>query len=564
MMKKIILLLSCIALGALMPLNTNGASLSSDIAVSDSIRIWSSPELLSLTKTWVNGYKNANPDVQMNLQAHSFNSMHSEINSSDNVGILYQDEISDMGLEHSRRIIVAREILVPIMNANNPYKEEIFKQGVSSESFSKMYSLSGIKEWGSMINKDIKTPVILYKLKDSSANSSLEMFLKTDPENQYGVALEAKDLIYKVQNNPYAIGFCRLSDITDVGKNEFKEGIIPIPIDINNNQKLDYIEKMYQNPGTLVRGAWIGKYPHALNRNIYAVIGNPTVNTAEIDFLEWMINDGQSSINALGFSGLIAGEKGSKLQGIHSAPVSNAKIESKPFLTNNVMFLLLAILLVSLIVFAFNSFISRRPVIDDVEKPIPSNYFSEKSVIAPAGLFFDKHHTWTFMEKKGQVKIGVDDFLQHTIGNITKVKMQKAGTRIKKGEPLISITQNGKKLDIHSPVTGIVQENNEKLIKDPSLINTDPYVEGWITAVKAEDWLKETKYFVMGDKYKTELKKEFSRLKDFLTFIFKQEGKVNSLAILQDGGELNDAPLEQLGPEAWEEFQIQFINRARS
>jgi len=564
MMKKIILLISCIALGALMALNINGASMSSDIAVSDSIKVWSSSELSNLAETWVSGYINTKPDVHVNLQAHSSSFEHSKRNRIGDVGFLYQDEISKMGLENSKRIIVARDILVPIMNENNPYKEEIFDQGVSSERFSKMYSPSGINEWGSLINKDIKTPVILYKLKDAVANSNLEMFLKTDSKNQSGVALEAKDLIHEVQNNPYAIGFCRLSDITDFSSKEFKEKIIPIPIDINNNQKLDYIEKMYQNPDALIRGAWIGKYPHALYRNIYAVISDPTVKEAEKDFLEWIINDGQISNRALGFSELLAGERGSKLQSIYYNPVSNAKIESKPFLGNNTIFLLFAILIVGLIVYAFNSFISKLPVIDDVEKPVASNCFSEKSVIAPAGLFFNKHHTWTFMEKKGQVKIGVDDFLQHAIGTITKVKMKEVGTRIEKGEPLISITQNGKKLDINSPVTGIVQENNNKLIEAPSLINSDPYVDGWITAIQAEDWLREIKVFIMGDKYKAELKKEFSRLKDFLIFIFKREGNIDSLTVLQEGGELNDAPLKQLGPEAWEEFQIQFLNRAKS
>lgn len=563
-MKKLILFISCIALWALMPSHINGAPNQAEVSDGDSVYIWSSPELLGLTNTWVNGYRSTHPEVKMIIQSVSPKFIPSEMNHPGRMGIVYNDEISQIRNQSLQKIIVARDILVPIMNADNPYKEEIFKQGISSERFSHVYSFTGKKEWGMLLNKELNSPIVIYKLKDSSANLSLELFLKTDSQNQKTLALEAEDLIYEVQNNPYAIGFCKLSQIIDADSKDFISGIVPIPIDINNNQKLDYIENMYNSPSDLARGVWIGKYPHALYRNIFAVIGTATAKTGEIDFLEWIINDGQNSAGTLGFSELIAGEKVSKLQGIYYAPVSDAKIESKPFLVKNILFIVLAIFVVGFITFSINSFINKRPIFEESLKPKPLNYFSEKSVLAPDGLFFDKHHTWAFMEKKGQVKIGLDDFLQHTIGTITKVKMKKAGTRIEKGETLISITQKGKKLDIHSPITGIIQENNEKLIKEPNLINNDPYNEGWITSVKAEDWLKETKSFVMGEKYKADLKKEFSRLKDFLSNIFKQEGNISSLAILQDGGELSDAPLEKLGPEAWEEFQIQFMNRMSS
>lgn len=565
-MKKIVVFISCIALWAFIPSPINGASFKSDISEGDSIYIWSSPELISLAQTWVNGYSSTYPKVKMIIQPFNPKSMLSEMKSSGHIGIIYNDEISDTGPQNLKKIIVARDILVPIMNADNPYKEEIFKQGVSSESFSAVYSFSGPKEWGMLLKREIKTPLVIYKLKGPSAHWGLEEFLKTGSQNQndMGIALEADELIYEIQNNPNAIGFCKLSQIIDIGTKDFKRGIVPIPIDINNNQNLDYKENIYKSASDLARGAWIGKYPHTLYRNIFAVMAIPSAKTEEIAFLEWIINDGQSSVGALGFSELIPGEKVSKLQSIYYTPVSHVAIDSQAFFNKNILFLLFAILIVVFIILAMNSFINKRPISQLATESTPFSYFNEKSILAPEGLFFDKHHTWAFMERKGLVRVGVDDFLQHTLGKITKVKMRKAGTRIKKGDPLISITQKGKKLEIYSPITGIIQENNEKLVHEPSLINTDPYTEGWVTTVKADDWMKETKSFLMGEKYKTELKKEFSRLKDFLTNIFKQEGNVSSLAILQDGGELKDAPLEQLGPEAWEEFQIQFMNRMSS
>ena len=60
------------------------------------------------------------------------------------------------------------------------------------------------------------------------------------------------------------------------------------------------------------------------------------------------------------------------------------------------------------------------------------------------------------------------------------------------------------------------------------------------------------------DKYKQWIKSEFSRLKDFLAASVKPN--VDYAHVLQDGGELRDGILEDLGPEVWEDFQTNFID----
>ena len=54
------------------------------------------------------------------------------------------------------------------------------------------------------------------------------------------------------------------------------------------------------------------------------------------------------------------------------------------------------------------------------------------------------------------VRIGIDDFIQHITGPLTKVKMKNPGEKVKKGEPILSIIQNGKLLNINSPVSGTI------------------------------------------------------------------------------------------------------------
>jgi glycine cleavage system H lipoate-binding protein len=179
------------------------------------------------------------------------------------------------------------------------------------------------------------------------------------------------------------------------------------------------------------------------------------------------------------------------------------------------------------------------------------------------GLFFDKSHTWAYMEKDGLVKIGMDDFLQHVVGSITQMEMKKPGETIKKGEPLISLIQKGKKLTINAPVSGIIKEQNDELLYDSSLVNSAPYGEGWMYLIEPTNWSKEIPFLLMGEKYSIWLKNEFSRLKDFLASYVKPNSESYSPVVMQDGGELRDKLLSGLGPEVWEEFQTNFINTSK-
>jgi len=191
------------------------------------------------------------------------------------------------------------------------------------------------------------------------------------------------------------------------------------------------------------------------------------------------------------------------------------------------------------------------------------NVFDENSVIIPKGIYFDKTHTWAFMKKDGTVKIGIDDFLQHVTGHITRVELKKTGSKIKKGEQLFSIAQNGKQLDIYSPISGTIEVQNESLLINPSLLNTAPFEHGWIYTLEPTNWSLEIQFLSMAEKYKTGLKSEFTRLKDFFATALKSDTPEYALITLQDGGALKDNILAELGPEVWDDFQTKFIDLAK-
>jgi len=196
-------------------------------------------------------------------------------------------------------------------------------------------------------------------------------------------------------------------------------------------------------------------------------------------------------------------------------------------------------------------------------KTAVSRAFNEASVLAPKGVLFDKTHTWAFMEKGGEVKIGIDDFLLHVTGPVNRVKMKQPGQEIRKGEPAITIIQNGKQLNINAPVSGTVLIKNDLLVGDSTLLNQSPVQDGWIYSIEPSNWERESQFLFVADKYKEWIKNEFARLKDFLAYNRFTSKTEFMPVMLQDGGELNDNLLSDFGPDVWEEFQDKFINTSK-
>ncbi len=186
---------------------------------------------------------------------------------------------------------------------------------------------------------------------------------------------------------------------------------------------------------------------------------------------------------------------------------------------------------------------------------------SAKILRIPQGIYFNRNHTWTHLGESGAAKVGLDDFLQHVIGNVKLTDLKNPGEFIKKGELLTAIKQEGKLLRVYSPISGEVLETNSTLNENPEILNTDPYDQGWIYQIKPSNWMKETHSYYLADKATDWSKNEFIRFKDFLSGgAMRKYSSEPSMVLLQDGGEIRENVLSELPGEVWEDFQEEFLN----
>ena len=102
-----------------------------------------------------------------------------------------------------------------------------------------------------------------------------------------------------------------------------------------------------------------------------------------------------------------------------------------------------------------------------------------------AGLLYSESHEWVRLEEDFAV-IGITDFAQHALGNLSYVDMPEVGDEVTKGEEFGAVESVKAASDLYSPVSGRVIGTNTELEDAPERLNVDPYAN-WIIKVEMSD-----------------------------------------------------------------------------
>nr|WP_321410360.1 hypothetical protein [uncultured Carboxylicivirga sp.] len=523
------------------------------------LNIQYSPDLQNLILNWVNEYQAFQPDLNLNVRQAT----ETDLTINNYLSFYTSDFERAKILEHQWKIVIGHDPIVPIVNLNNPFLKEIDKQGIAFSDLAVLLSGAAKPDWTVLLDGIQSNSLHIYVSDGELITKSLAEFTRIAPELIISLKyLNTNQLLAVVEKDPYAIGFCRLKDIKKDNGNEWVDNIKIVPIDKNANGRIDNFENIYDSPNTFLRGVWIGKYPTKLSSNIYAVSAIQPADEAANQFVYWILSEGGKYLNDHGFSELASAEKQEYMDMISPIELAVSQAEFKESTNNWIIILLGLTAFFAAVVYLWVKLNLARSA-SPVNKIHMTPGLNENIIQAPKGLYFDKTHTWTYMEKDGLVRIGIDDFMQHVTGNITRVMMKERGEMVQKGEKILTISHLGKQITMYSPITGIIQQQNRQLLTSSTLLNTLPYTEGWIYLLEPLNWLREIQFMFLADTYKDWLRSELVRLKHFLVYAVKSNTSAYQRIILQDGGELHDNVLADLEPEVWEEFQTKFIDTSK-
>jgi glycine cleavage system H protein len=105
----------------------------------------------------------------------------------------------------------------------------------------------------------------------------------------------------------------------------------------------------------------------------------------------------------------------------------------------------------------------------------------------PADLRYAKSHEWLKLESDGTVTVGITDYAQNSLGDITYVQVPKVGATLQAGETFGVVESVKAASDLYAPVAGTVVAVNGALDTAPETVNRAPYAEGWMLKLKPSD-----------------------------------------------------------------------------
>lgn len=105
----------------------------------------------------------------------------------------------------------------------------------------------------------------------------------------------------------------------------------------------------------------------------------------------------------------------------------------------------------------------------------------------PKELKYASTHEWVRNDGDGVFTVGITEHAQDLLGDMVFVELPEVGDNVSAGDDVAVCESVKAASDIYAPIAGEVLEVNEDLEDAPETVNNDPYGDGWLFKIKAED-----------------------------------------------------------------------------
>lgn len=116
---------------------------------------------------------------------------------------------------------------------------------------------------------------------------------------------------------------------------------------------------------------------------------------------------------------------------------------------------------------------------DDTEQPL--------NLDIPEHLEYSDEHVWVDRSDDDLAILGITEYAADQLGELVFVDLPEPGSRVEAGDEIVELESSKAVQPMISPVAGTVKYVNRDVSDDPSVINGDPYGEGWILKVELDD-----------------------------------------------------------------------------
>ncbi len=298
-----LLVLSCIVLLMAAGCKSRSSKATIEEELTGNISISGAFALYPITVRWASEFKKIHPKVQFDIAAGGTETGVNDVLSNKVDLAMFSSDFSEEKQKKLAGFVVAKDAVLPTISAANPYIEEIKGKGFDLLTFQKIFVTGDYKSWDEVLNLEVKRKLNVYTRTDAcGAGRIWASYLGAQQDDLLGAKVFGDNGIADaLRVDKYGIGYNNLAFVYNWETQSAYEGLYVVPIDLNGNGKLEEQELFYDSLCKVVESIENGTYPSPPARELYLVSNGKPKRKLVVEFLKFILTDGQIIVNNTGY-----------------------------------------------------------------------------------------------------------------------------------------------------------------------------------------------------------------------------------------------------------------------
>jgi len=263
--------------------------------------------LYPMTVKWAEEFRKIHPKVRIDISAGGAGKgITDALNNLVDIGMVSRDVYPEETKKGAYKFAVVKDAVVATVNASNPAIDNILSKGLKKEAGNNIWITGKYKTWSQAVATSSKAPIHIYTRSDACGAAEVwAKYFGKKQEDLLGSGVYGDPgLALAVKKDPLGIGFNNIGYAYDHNTRRQVAGIKVVPLDVNNNGKIDPEENFYTTIDEIISAIAEGKYPSPPARDLYFVTKGKPGKKAVCVFIRWVLTDGQKYVYEAGYINL--------------------------------------------------------------------------------------------------------------------------------------------------------------------------------------------------------------------------------------------------------------------
>jgi phosphate transport system substrate-binding protein len=261
------------------------------------INIQVEKSLTPLAQGWINDFIKSNPEFKINM-------VDQDNNETQVLRLFERNNEGHDSNENNVAYLVGQQAILPVINEHNPYFSRELKRGIRQNQLKEIFFNEETDWLFDRVEKKEPDYEIYTPVPQSSSAEAFSGFFNKPSSDLKGIYVSGNDshILSALLQDPAGITYSKLSLIYDPETREPISGIRILPVDLNNNGRLDKNELIYENLDQVIQITGNSRKPLLPTIQIILATQKENLSNPDINhFLNWVISEGQKVNTQLGY-----------------------------------------------------------------------------------------------------------------------------------------------------------------------------------------------------------------------------------------------------------------------